>query len=108
MLPRRIPKPAKRTERIRCPAHRAFIRTFVCLVCGAHPTECAHVRINSGAGMGEKPDDSRCIPLCPTCHRNQHSEGEHTFYGIRGIDIEAMIRRFVTASPHRHKLRTKP
>ena len=104
-LPARIQKPAKRSGRIKCPAHRAWIRGFVCLICGTHPTECAHVRMNSGAGMGEKPDDSRCVPLCPTCHRTQHAQGEPSFYAKHKIDIEAVLADFVKASPHRNKLR---
>ena len=61
------------------------------------PIECAHVRNGSGAGMGQKPDDWRVVPLCSEHHRNQHIVGEQTFW--KGIDIEAMIEAFCKASP---------
>ena len=45
-------------------------------------TQAAHVRMESGAGMGEKPDDWRAVPLCGNCHNGeQHTKlGEPAFW----------------------------
>lgn len=44
------------------------------------PIEAAHVRLGSGAGMGEKPSDWRAVPLCKEHHQLQHTQGERTFW----------------------------
>jgi hypothetical protein len=102
MLPRRIPKATKRSSRWRSQAHCNFVRDHACSVCGATaPIEVAHVRIGSGAGMGQKPDDWRTVSLCKDCHTRQHT-GERTFW--QGRDVEALIRAFVAASPRRAQI----
>jgi len=104
MLPRRIPKTPKRASRWKSIAHRDWIRGFVCCVCGsAVAMEVAHVRLGSGAGMGQKPDDWRTVPLCQGCHYRQHTIGEETFW--KGRDIEALINEFCKASPRAAQIR---
>ena len=61
------------------------------------------MRIGSGAGMGQKPDDHRTVSLCRTCHTAQHRVGEVTFW--RGIDVEALINAFCKASPKAREIR---
>jgi len=98
MLPRKIPKPPKRASRWRSPAHCNFVRSHACSVCDATAAiEVAHVRLGSGAGMGQRPDDFRTVSLCRTCHATQHRVGEQTFW--RGIDVEGLIEAFCKASP---------
>jgi hypothetical protein len=86
MLPARAPKKQRRATRWKSQAHRRFVtKDFACANCGALEIvrEPAHVRIGSGAGMGEKPDDWRCVPLCggsAGCHATQHRVGERTFW----------------------------
>jgi hypothetical protein len=102
-LPARIPKAAKRASRWKSQTHRNHVRGFSCSVCGrASGIEVAHVRIGSGAGIGQKPDDWRTVSLCMDCHRRQHEVGEETFWNDR--DIEALIRAFIQASPKRHEI----
>lgn len=103
-LPRRIPKPTKRASRWRSQAHAAFVRSHECCIpgCTARPIEFAHVRKGSGAGIGQKPDDWRGVSLCAEHHRRQHTIGEEAFW--RGIDVEALIREFIAASPRRHQI----
>lgn len=110
MLPRRKAKPERRSSRWRSPAHRAWIRGFHCCICdSATAVECAHVRIGSGAGMGEKPDDWRTVPLCHECHAIQHKDGERTFWALWGAqaqnNIEALIDAFCKASPKAREIR---
>ncbi len=77
--------------RVRNEKHLAFIRGLPCLVCGDNTsTEAAHVRFSYHraakryVGKAEKPDDMWVLPLCGTCHRNQHQNSEENFWGWRG------------------------
>lgn len=69
-LIRKIPKAPKRSNRWRSQKHLNHVRSHACVVCDAtSPIEAAHVRIGSGAGMGQRPDDHRTVSLCTSCHR---------------------------------------
>ena len=105
MLPNRIAKKPKRSSRWRSQGHLNFIRSFHCAIdgCQGMPIECAHVRNGSGAGMGQKPDDWRVVPLCREHHGQQHTVGEQTFW--KGIDIEALIEAFCKASPKAREIK---
>lgn len=115
MLPPKIAKAKKRTSRWRSPSHRAFVRQHACSVClSSTNVEFAHVRIGSGAGMGEKPDDWRGVSLCAGpnsniegqlgCHNRQHIVGERTFWADAMVDVEALIAAFIKASPRRAEI----
>lgn len=61
--------------------------------------------MGSGAGLGQKPDDWRAVPLCTGldgCHARQHQVGEETFW--KGRDVEALIAEFIKASPRRQEI----
>lgn len=103
MLPQRIPKKLKRSTRWRSQAHCTFIRNFACSVCGSTAgVQVAHVRLGSGAGIGQKPSDHRTVSLCRDCHTRQHEVGERTFW--QGRDVEALIAAFCNASPKRREI----
>jgi hypothetical protein len=109
MLPARIPKPKKRASRWRSQAHCSFVRSHECCVvgCSGRPIEVAHVRINSGAGVGQKPDDWRTVSLCGFHHTMQHQVGEPRFWyegGAGNRDPEALIAEFIKASPKRREI----
>lgn len=102
-FPRKLPKPAKRSSRFKSQAHCNHVRAHACSVCGEMaPIEVAHVRIGSGAGVGQKPDDHRTVSLCRDCHAQQHQVGERTFW--RGKDVEALIAFFIRTSPRRQQI----
>lgn len=104
MLPPAIPKRTKRESRWKSEAHRKFVRSRACCRCGSmSEIECAHVRIGSGAGMGQKPDDWRTVGLCRDCHTEQHNTGERTFW--KGCDLEALIAAYNAASPKAREIR---
>lgn len=107
MLPPRIRKEPKRATRWKSPAHRDFVRSHACCKCGSTAAiEFAHVRLGSGAGMGQKPDDWRGVGLCggsAGCHARQHREGERTFWGDMS-KAEALIEAFIKASPKRSEI----
>jgi transcription elongation factor Elf1 len=103
MLPRRIPKAPKRASRWRSQAHCNFVRSHACSACGSvQAIEVAHVRIGSGAGVGQKPDDWRAVSLCKICHGTQHQIGERSFW--KGINVERLIDEFCAASPKRWEI----
>jgi hypothetical protein len=103
ILPRKIPKAQKRASRWRSQAHCNFVRSHACSVCGdTAAIEVAHVRVGSGAGVGQKPDDFRTVSLCRDCHSLQHRIGEKSFWD--GRDVEALIRAFQYASPKRFEI----
>jgi hypothetical protein len=63
-----------------------------------------HVRLGSGAGIGQKPDDWRTVSGCKTCHRSQHEMGERSFWKAVKLDPEALIAAFIAASPKRREI----
>jgi hypothetical protein len=102
-LPPRIPKKAKRASRWRSQAHTKHVRGYACSNCGSTVAiEAAHVRLGSGAGIGQKPDDFRAVSLCHECHALQHRIGEETFWN--GRDVEALINAFIHESPRRYEI----
>ena len=114
MLPARAPKKLKRATRWKSQAHCTFVRKeFGCALCGetAIAREAAHVRMNSGAGAGQKPDDWRVVPLCggmAGCHATQHRIGEPRFWEIyeknHGQTVEQLIESLIKASPRRAEI----
>jgi hypothetical protein len=104
-LPPRLAKKPKRSGRWRSQAHLSFVRSFHCSIADCHelPIQAAHVRLGSGAGMGQKPDDWRAVPLCKSHHDEQHSVGEETFWG--DFDIEGLIEAFCKSSPKAREIR---
>lgn len=106
MLPRRIPKPAKRASRWKSTAHRDFVRSHACCTCGSMVNiQAAHLRKGSGAGLGQKPDDWLLISLCggddgiSGCHAEQHRLGEEPFDRKHNIDSQGLAAMFAAASP---------
>jgi hypothetical protein len=109
-LPRKIPKAPKRSSRWRSQAHCNFVRSHACSNCDSLAgIEVAHVRIGSGAGMGQKPDDFRTVSLCRDCHMRQHSIGEATFWGEHfnrvGRNVHSLVEAFCKASPRAAEIR---
>jgi hypothetical protein len=106
-LPRKIPKAAKRSSRWRSIAHCNFVRSHHCCspLCGGFPIEVAHIRLGSGSGIGQKPDDWNTISLCRDCHAEQHRVGEATFAKRFKVDLSGMAEQFAAASPKAAEIR---
>lgn len=71
--------------RKREPAYLAFLRRQRCFSClQAPPCDAAHIRMHKPGerptGLARKPDDSRAVPLCRSCHMRQHSMSEAAFW----------------------------
>ena len=82
-----------RQPRTKNEAHLQFIRDLPCVSCHDNTaTEAAHLRSDNleygkrHTGMGEKPSDMWCLPLCGRCHRAQHSANEKNFWANLGIN----------------------
>lgn len=110
ILPARIPKKAKRESRWRSQRHCTFVRSHACCNCGETAgIEVAHVRIGSGAGLGQKPDDHRTVSLCRDCHSLQHNLGERSFWDdyrqAKGATVNDLIDAFCKASPVAREIR---
>lgn len=87
----------QRQPREECPAFLVFVRRKPCAACGAPaPSQAAHLRLGNlevskrNTGIGEKPSDRWCTPLCADCHLDapdaQHRVGERNFWARVGID----------------------
>ena len=57
-----------------------WIASLPCLKCGVYGVQKAHLRRHTGGGIAKKPDDKWLLPLCHTCHSDQHRIGEDNFY----------------------------
>lgn len=67
---------------VRDEKHRRFIAELPCCVSGVQGrTQAAHIRANTGGGMGLKPGDNFCVPLSVEEHAKQHHVGERIFWG---------------------------
>ncbi|KPH66012.1 hypothetical protein [Novosphingobium sp. ST904] len=111
------PKKEKRESRWKSQAHLAFVRSFHCAWpgCQRAPIEAAHVRNGSGAGMSQKPDDWRAVPLCGRDldfighHQQQHQIGEQSFWRAyqvaSGQTVDQLIESLCDASPRRQQIR---
>ena len=90
--------------RKRDPAHLARVAQLSCLACGARPVHVAHIRYADAwygkgiTGIGIKPDDKWTVPLCPRCHRDQHSHGERDWWEAHRINPLTVARKLYAIS----------
>lgn len=78
--------------------YRDFVASHPCLICGSF-SEVAphHVNFPGDSGMGQKPSDLNCAPICfdhhvPLVHSSKFEGWDHY-----GIDIEKVIRRMINS-----------
>lgn len=83
----------QRMPREKLDRHLDFIRGLPCICCGDNTSvEAAHLRLSDAriakvnAGVGQKPDDFFCVPLCGKHHREQHTGSEERFWAYHQID----------------------
>ena len=98
-IPRRVARSKPKTEFRRRAQHLAFVRRLSCVACGkAAPSEAAHVRLGTDAGVGIKPSDRYSVSLCTSCHELQHRFGELRFWSVLRIDPLSVALRLWTMS----------
>lgn len=105
------PKPkmgVRQSSVLRSARHLRWVRSLPCIaVCKSGPIEAAHVRhgLPPGemAGIGIKPADYWCVPMCAEHHREAHQKGHETFEREHlppGVTMaELAIRVYAQASP---------
>lgn len=91
-------RPAQRQQRIRDDAYRRHVASQPCLVCGRLNTvQAAHIRHGMTGGMGYKPDDSLCTPLCSVsgcaAHMAFDTNQERKARELLKTDIETLKKR---------------
>jgi hypothetical protein len=85
--------------------HLAAIRQLPCVRCRKPAGEAAHLRMSdqrlgkTNPGIGRKPPDRWCTPLCHGCHMYQHSIGERRFWSRLPVDPFALCQRLYAVSP---------
>ena len=77
--------------------HLAFIRQLPCLVCLDNTaTEACHIRYSDSRaakvnpGVGQKPHDFWCVPLCGRHHREQHAVGSEAAFW-KQVEIDSLF-----------------
>jgi hypothetical protein len=82
--------------------HQKFVASFPCVVCGNdNQVQCCHIRSipkvgNVGKGIR---DDRFCIPMCFTCHTQQHLIGELEFFEKYNINPILISMKLASISP---------
>ena len=62
-------------RRRRDPAHRRFVATLPCLICGRAPSQAHHLKFAQPRAVGMKVSDEWTVPLCGGHHRALHEFG---------------------------------
>jgi len=114
MMLRKQPKKPRRSARLRCPAHLAWVRrTYLCVAGNKVNWWCegqiqaAHWRLGAHAGTGQKPNDDRVLPLCERHHAEAHRIGEDTFAKRYNLDIPSILAELQRLSEPLRRLRMK-
>ena len=103
-IPRTVSGPAAEPDERDHPKHRAWIRRQSCLV---HGVDCGgavdphHVRNGTDGGMGLKPHDKWCVPLCRWHHDQVHREGWRSFERLHDVSLASEALALAARSPDR-------
>jgi hypothetical protein len=63
-------------RRLRDKVHLRFVASQPCLICERRPSDPHHLRFAQPRAMGRKNSDEFVVPLCRTCHRQNHQVGD--------------------------------
>jgi hypothetical protein len=63
-------------RRVRDKAHRRFVSSQACLVCGRQPSDPHHLRFAQPRALSRKVSDEFTVPLCRIHHREVHRGGD--------------------------------
>jgi hypothetical protein len=67
-----VVKPARKRDK----AHREFVCSQPCLVCGRRPCDAHHIQFGQPRALGRKVSDEFTVPLCRVHHRDLHRGGD--------------------------------
>jgi hypothetical protein len=86
--------PLSTSKRLRDPAHRQYVASLPCLICGRMPSQAHHLRFAQLRSMGSKVSDEWTVPLCGIHHRALHAVGEEEkWWEEVGIDAKGLAER---------------
>ena len=101
-IARTVPGPAAEPDERDHPKHRAWIKKQRCAIddgeCGG-VVDPHHVRNGTDGGMGLKPNDKWCVPLCRWHHGQLHRDGWRTFERLHNINLRSEALRLAERSP---------
>jgi DNA recombination protein Rad52 len=81
-------------KRLRDAAHRQFVASLPCLICGRSPSQAHHLRFAQPRSLGSKVSDEWTVPLCSIHHRALHDIGdEEKWWAEQGIDPKPEAER---------------
>jgi len=80
-------------RRYRDKAHRDFVSSQPCLVCGRQPSDPHHLRFAQLRALGRKVSDEFTVPLCRIHHRELHRRGDEATWW-REINVDPMTAAF--------------
>jgi hypothetical protein len=70
-------KPVRKRDK----AHRDFVCSQPCLICGRRPSDAHHLRFGQPRALGRKVSDEFTVPLCRVHHRDLHRRSDEKACG---------------------------
>jgi hypothetical protein len=67
-----LTKPVRKRDK----AHRDFVCSQPCLICGRRPSDAHHIRFGQPRALGRKVSDEFTVPLCRVHHRDLHCRSD--------------------------------
>jgi ERF superfamily len=86
--------PFLKLVRKRDKAHRQFVCSQPCLICGRRPSDAHHLRFGQPRALGHRVSDEFIVPLCRVHHRELHRRGdEQKWWQATSIDPMEVAQR---------------
>jgi hypothetical protein len=86
--------PFLKLVRKRDKAHRQFVSSQPCLICGRRPSDAHHLRFGQPRALGTRASDEFIVPLCRVHHRELHRCGdEKKWWDTKRIDAMEVAHR---------------
>jgi ERF superfamily len=83
-------KPVRKRDK----AHRDFLCSQPCLICGRRPSDAHHIRFGQPRALGRKVSDEFTVPLCRVHHRDLHRRSdERAWWEAAKIEPIAIARK---------------
>ncbi len=86
----------KKNKTYRSAKYLKFIRSKPCLVCGSKSVPHHESEGFYNSGMGMKPPDTQCLPLCIEHHAERHRIPAQEFYDNYNIDFKVKMVNLLT------------
>jgi hypothetical protein len=88
-----LTKPVRKRDK----AHRDFVCSQPCLICGRRPSDAHHIQFGQPRALGRKVSDELTVPLCRVHHRDLHHRSDEKAWWeaakIEPMEIAARLWR---------------